>query len=171
MSEAGRQNLLKIAQVVKSNGTDGEMLISFFDIDPQDVNLKEPVFVYYDGLPVPFFFDSFEPRNSTRALVRITGITSLTDAEEIVGQGIYAEAPRSGDNVEDSLDDLIGWTVTDRNQKVLGTITDFEDIPGNLCAYIATPAETKMIPFHEDLILSVDKEAQIVVMDIPDGLL
>jgi len=171
MSEAGRQNLLKIAQVVKSNGTDGEMLISFFDIDPQDVNLKEPVFVYYDGLPVPFFFDSFEPKNSTRALVRITGITSLTDAEEIVGQGIYAEAPRSGDNVEDSLDDLIGWTVTDRNQKVLGTITDFEDIPGNLCVYIATPAETKMIPFHEDLILSVDKEAQIVVMDIPDGLL
>ena len=36
----------KIAQVLKSNGTDGELLISFFDIDPEDIDLQEPVFIY-----------------------------------------------------------------------------------------------------------------------------
>ena len=44
----------KIAQVLKSNGTDGELLVSFFDIDPEEIDLQEPVFIYMDGLPVPF---------------------------------------------------------------------------------------------------------------------
>jgi len=46
--------MLRIAQVLKSNGTQGELLVSFFDVSPEDIDLEEPVFVYFDGLPVPF---------------------------------------------------------------------------------------------------------------------
>ena len=54
----------RIAQVLKSNGTDGELLISFFDIGPEDIDLQEPVFIYFDGLPVPFFIRSFRQRGN-----------------------------------------------------------------------------------------------------------
>ena len=47
-------DLQKIAQVLKSNGTDGELVLGFRDIAPEDINVEEPVFIYFDGLPVPF---------------------------------------------------------------------------------------------------------------------
>ena len=33
-------NLQKIAKVLKSNGTDGELLISFFAMDPEDLEIS-----------------------------------------------------------------------------------------------------------------------------------
>ena len=53
-------DLQQVAQVLKSNGTDGELVMSFRDIAPEDINIKEPVFIVFDGLPVPFFIESFE---------------------------------------------------------------------------------------------------------------
>ena len=45
--------MLQIAQVLKSNGTDGELVLGFREIAPEDINLQEPVFIIFDGLPVP----------------------------------------------------------------------------------------------------------------------
>lgn len=47
-------DLIQVARILKSNGTDGELLISFRDIAPEDIDTQEPVFIYCDGLPVPF---------------------------------------------------------------------------------------------------------------------
>ena len=44
----------RIGQVLKSNGRDGELLVSFSGIAPEDIDLEEPVFIEFDGLPVPF---------------------------------------------------------------------------------------------------------------------
>ena len=62
MSESGPSNLFQIARILKSNGTEGDLILTFRDIDTDDVDRQEPVFVYFDGLPVPFFFTSFEPK-------------------------------------------------------------------------------------------------------------
>ena len=35
----------KVAKVLKSNGTDGELVLSLFDIVPEDLDLQEPVFI------------------------------------------------------------------------------------------------------------------------------
>lgn len=53
MSKAGH-NLLQIAQVLKSNGTDGELVMGFREMGPEEIDLNEPVFIIFDGLPVPF---------------------------------------------------------------------------------------------------------------------
>jgi hypothetical protein len=54
---AGYDNLQQIAQVLKSNGTDGELVLGFREIAPEDINLNEPVFIVFDGLPVPFYIE------------------------------------------------------------------------------------------------------------------
>ena len=54
--------MLAVAKVLKSNGKEGELLVSLLDIVPEDLDLQEPVFIEFDGLPVPFYFESFVPR-------------------------------------------------------------------------------------------------------------
>ncbi len=158
--------LQQIAKVLKSNGTDGGLLMGFRDIDPNEISLAEPVFIDYDGLPVPFFIESLTPRGNGRALVRLNDITSLADAEEIVGRAVWADWEEEASE-ETDFSDLVGWTVLGA-----GEVTDFIDIPANPCLEIQTKNGTSvLVPFHEDLILSVDPEARVLEMEIPDGLL
>lgn len=168
-------DLLRIARVLKSNGTDGEVLVSFLGLDPEDLDLKEPVFIRFDGLPVPFFIESFATRGTKRALLRLTGVSGLKDAEELAGKDIEvhpASLPESdGEDGGLTLDDLEGWRLVDEAGAKLGTITGHEDIPGNPCLYIDTVDGQAMVPFNEDLILSVDEDSRSIAMSLPEGLL
>ena len=170
-----KSDFLRVARVLKSNGTDGEILIGFREIAPEDLNQKEPVFITFDGLPVPFFIESFSKKGTSRALVRITGVKSLQDAEEIVGKEIFAgqKGINEYESEDDGLtvDDLIGWTLLDADNEKVGEITDYEDIPGNTCLYVETKDGQVMIPLHEDLILSVDEDSESISVAIPEGLI
>ena len=168
----------QIAQVLKSNGTDGELVMSFREIAPEDINLQEPVFIVFDGLPVPFYIDSFQKRGNTKALVRLTDIRSQEDVEEIAGKAVYIE---DGQIPEKTLEDdgyaaLVGWMVLTpaENQEAVfevGEITEFFDIPNNPCIEVETENGAVMIPLHEDFILGIDPDNQEIIMDIPEGLL
>ena len=157
----------RIGQVLKSNGRDGELLVSFTGIAPEEIDLEEPVFIEFDGLPVPFYFESFTQRGNTRALVRLTGVHNLTDADELAGSVLYAE----DDLYEDEEEDLTGWTVLDADGNKVGTVSAHEDIPGNPCIWVETGHGECLLPLHEELVLDVDETEQAIRMEIPDGLL
>ena len=185
---AGRRNigsnaislddLQQVAQVLKSNGTDGELVLGFRDIAPEDINLEEPVFIVFDGLPVPFFIESFAKRGNTKALVHLTDICSMEDVEEIAGKAVYI----SGDSIpemtieEDGYAALVGWMVLTPPEDgdgliEVGEITDFIAIPKNPCLEVETVNGDVMLPLHEDFILSLDPEYQEIIMQIPAGLI
>ena len=181
--------MLQIAQVLKSNGTDGELVMGFREIAPEDINLQEPVFIIFDGLPVPFYIESFSKRGNTKALVRLTGICSMEDVEEITGKAVYIEDDQLPEMSfeEDGFAALVGWTLLtpeipdqvgddegvedDMVLMEVGEITDFMDIPKNPCIEVETENGAVIIPLHEDLILSVDPEYQEIIMQIPAGLI
>ena len=180
---AGYDNLQQVAQVLKSNGTDGELILGFREIAPEDINLKEPVFIVFDGLPVPFFIESFTKRGNSKALVHLTGICSMDDVEEIAGKAVFVAEDSLPELSleEDGYEALIGWVLLtpeihdqvgdDEDVIEVGEITDFIDIPNNPCIEVETKNGAVMIPLHEDLILSVDPEYQEIVMQIPAGLI
>ena len=157
----------RIAQVLKSNGTEGELLISFFDVAPEDIDLQEPVFIVCDGLPVPFYFESFTRRGTNRALVRLTGVHSLQDADELSGAALLADYFE-----EEEEEDLTGWKVLSAADGApIGTIADYEDIPGNLCVYVDTPGGQVLLPLHQDLVSALDRDRREITLVIPEGLL
>ena len=187
---AGYDNLQQVAQVLKSNGTDGELVMGFREIAPEDINLNEPVFIVFDGLPVPFYIESFTRRGNAKALVRLTDICSMEDVEEIAGKAVYIEEDNLPEMTleDDGFAALVGWTLLtpgmpdqvghddseeegDGALYEVGEITDFIDIPNNPCIEVKTENGAVMIPLHEDLILSVDPEYQEIIMQIPAGLL
>ena len=172
----------QVAQVLKSNGTDGELVLSFREIAPEDINLSEPVFIIFDGLPVPFFIESFTKRGNSKALVHLTDICSQEDVDEIAGKAVYVDDSQIPEMSleEDGFAALVGWMLLspaddrsddDMELYEVGEITDFIDIPNNPCIEVETENGAVMIPLHEDLILSVDPEYQEIIMQIPAGLL
>ena len=159
--------MLRIGKVLKSNGTQGELVMSFLDILPEDIDLQEPVFIEFDGLPVPFYFESFTPRGNNRALVTLTGVRSLKDADELSGADVFADYFE-----EEDQEDFTGWSVQDPEGRSVGTVSAFEAIPGNPCLWVQkADGQEVLLPLHEDLLKEVDEEKHLLTLVIPDGIL
>lgn len=157
----------KIAQVLKSNGCEGELVLSLVDIAPEDIDLQEPVFIEMDGLPVPYFIESCTRRGNSRLLVHLTGVRSLEDADELAGKDVLADYFE-----EQEEDSLVGWTVLDEKGEMVGKVADYEDIPGNLCVWVNRPGRGEvLLPLHEDLIVEMNEKTAEIRLRIPDGLL
>lgn len=164
--------MLQIAKVLKSNGTDGDILIGLFDIAIEEIDTKEPVFIEFDGLPVPFFFESLSPKGTGKAIAHITDVDNLEDAEEIAGRPIYADYFEE----EEDGEDFSGWTLYDKKREV-GIISGLEPIPGNPCLIVSvgkaegSGKEEVLVPLHEDFVIKIDEKSRRLVLDIPDGLI
>lgn len=163
--------MFQIARILKSNGTEGEILMGFRNIFPEDIEIQEPVFIYVDGLPVPFFIESLSIKGKDKAIVKFADIASLEDAEDLVGKDVFADSSSYEETESDDFSNLEGWTLLDENGGNAGIISGFEDIPGNPCLYVDTKNGQAMIPLHEDLVLSINENRQEIQMAIPDGLI
>ena len=157
--------MLRIGKILKSNGTDGGLLVSAPEVELEQI--EGPVYVEFDGLPAPFFFDDCVARGTSRYIVHMTGVRSLKDAEEMVGRDILFDGEFEEDGPEE---DFVGWKLFDMDVEV-GVVEDYEPIPGNFCLYVLRPSgEQVMIPLHEDFILSADPAEKKLILQLPDGL-
>ena len=80
--------LLPVGRIIKSYGTEGEVMIAFQEGIADLLKRDEPVWLFYDGLPVPFYITSIQPKGPRKAVVRLEDIDTLADAEEAAGKDI-----------------------------------------------------------------------------------
>lgn len=154
--------MLQIGKIIKSNGTDGGLLISFLDFEPQELNLEEPIFVIFDELSVPFFIQDIQIKSTLKAIIHLNDVRNLEDAEEMVGRFIFIE----GEWEEESEEDFTGWTLLNKGESV-GVITGMEYFPSNPCLCIG---ET-LLPINEDFVISINTDKRLLDLDLPEGLL
>ena len=128
--------MLQIGKVLKSNGTEGGILIGWRDIDPEDIMPEEPVYIEFDGLPVPFFFESLTRRGQSRSIAKLSGVDSLKDAEELVGRDVLADYFEEEEDEGEDLSWMEGWTVR-LGPDARGEVTGWMDIPGQDKSFIA----------------------------------
>jgi len=157
--------MLSVAKILKSHGTDGGVLVGLRRIVCEEIDIKEPVYISFDELPVPFFIEKMEAKGTDKLIIHLNDVHNLQDAEELVGKDIFLDAEQEGEEGPD----FVGWTVLDKGVRI-GEVSDYEPIPGNLCLYVQTASGQVMIPLHEELILGVDSKKKILDIDIPAGL-
>ncbi len=169
-------NLLPVAKVIKSFGTDGGLLIRFAPGTQNKLNKKRPVFIYFDGLPVPFFIEEIEPKGTEKAFIRLGNIDTLELAAEIEGEIVYLEETKTKKESGRrgfSAGDLVGMQISDAGNTLIGKITSFYDYPGNPCIGIKTASSERelLLPLHDDLIIKADFDSGIISLDLPEGIL
>ena len=173
--------LLPVAKVLKSFGTKGEFIIRYSPEMQENIDTKKPVFIYYDGLPVPFFVESIQNRGTDQALVKLEGIYTESLANEIVGELMCIEKrSKRGKSKIVGPADLIGYTIVDVDGSPLGKISKFYDYPNNPCFGVvkenkdnreSKEAPEQLLPFHEEFIVDFDPKRLTLVVRLPKGLL
>ena len=106
--------------------------------------------------------------------MKVCDIENEERAREITGTEVYF--PRG--NAEENKDDLswaqiIGFKLMDsKTAKIVGEIVSVDDSTINLLFEIKTETGGELlIPANENLIKGIDKEQQMIEVEIPDGLL
>ena len=148
-------------RVIKSYGTLGGVIVSAPEYDGEEIK-NEPVFITFDGLPVPFFIEEIEPRSGVKYYLKLEDVDTLEQAEELVGREIELY-----DEEADGQDALVGYTVKDQSGRTVGKVTAFEDIPGNPCLEVGEV----LIPCPEECIISVDGKKRQITLRIAQGLI
>ncbi|PKO98294.1 MAG: 16S rRNA processing protein RimM [Bacteroidetes bacterium HGW-Bacteroidetes-8] len=172
---APANSLLPVAKVIKSFGVKGEMLIRYSPHFQEEIDEKRPVFIAYDGLPVPFFIESLTNRGTDQALVKLSGINSDDLVNEISGEIIFIE--QKGQKAKEksfSAADITGYTVLNLQGDIIGTVAQYYDYPGNPCFGITREDKERgelLLPVHEDIIKKITPGKKVLVAQIPEGLL
>jgi len=65
----------------------------------------------------------------------------------------------------------IGYTLIDEHHGDLGKIEDVQEFPHQEMAFFHYNNKEKLVPLNDSLIIRVDKEKQIIYVDLPEGLL
>ncbi len=173
-------NILPVAKIVKSFGDDGRVVIRLSSQTKSDIKTKEPVFIYFDGLPVPFFIESITPKGNNQILVKFNGIDNWQSSEEICGELLYIERKAKKGSKQlssevDDLDSLIGYAIISFDNKFKGEVSNFYEYPNNPCLgvkilYNGTTGEEKLLPLVEEFIVSVNTRKREIVVKVPEGL-
>ncbi len=159
------------AEIQKTFGAYGELIIKLYDEAPEEINLDEPVFITIDGLLVPFYFKSFEPRGNNRAQVVFDDFETQKLAEELVGKKIENGELKMENGTLNSQFSILNYKVVDKALGELGTVTGFLDIPGNPCLQIDYNGREVIIPCHENFVKKNDHKKQLLQVDVPKELL
>jgi 16S rRNA processing protein RimM len=168
-------NGLHIADVVKTFGAHGELLIRFRPEAPEEINLSEPVFITIDGYAVPFYFKQFEARGNHRALVVFDDMETAELAQELVGKAVVRETvngERRTGNGERRTESgsLLHYKVADKQAGEIGAVAELVDIPGNPCLLLKDGEQEILIPFREEL-MTIDHRKRTITTNLPEGLL
>lgn len=174
--------LLPVGKVSKLFGLDGGVLINLYDAFPDNMNIKEPLFVKIDGLAVPLFADRFERRGQKGALIRFEDIDSPVRASEFIGRELFlshrnerGSADTPADDGELLIDELVGYraTVYEPEAELLwkGTVSAFIDDEFNPLLQLNINGKDVFIPAVDEFIDAIDTDSREISFIVPPGLI
>jgi 16S rRNA processing protein RimM len=159
--------------VRKAHGIQGEVKV-YLDVDDITEYIdQESVYLLTEGKLTPFFIDNFRVIGSQQAVLKIRGIGDRTEAENLYGTEIYLPAdelaPLSGSQFY--YHEIIGFQVEDEVLGELGKVLRVDEMPAQDLVVMEWNGHEALIPITDEIILRADRERQVLISHLPEGLL
>ena len=130
---------------------------------------SKTVFVKIDDSYVPFKLVNSSSYKKNLFKFNLFEINDEEKAKSLVNKEIYIKKDDVAKN-EDSLDFLINFNLYN-NKVFVGPVISIMSRIGQDLIVVDYKNKNVLIPFAEQLITNIDKEEQILEMDLPNGLL
>ncbi len=162
----------KVAKISKLYGSDGEAVINLFSTFPEKFSTDDPIFIKVDALYVPLYFDRFERRGRTNAIIKFADIDTERRIMQFMGQDLLLAELDEEPNDEFFMEELVGFKVEImETESLTGELTRYIDSEINPLFEISIDGHSSLIPAVEEFIHSIDFDAQIIRFVVPEGLL
>jgi len=163
---------IRVGVLFKARGYKGDLLLKSDPYFFENFEKTESVFLLIDGILVPFLVHSFYQTSSPYFLIHFEGMNNLELVSEYIGREVFIPSGSKMVANETALsnDNFVGFTLYDQEFVEIGLVKEVNRIPGNPILIVSSREGDRMIPFHTDLIMEVDKGRRIIKMHIPEGI-
>jgi 16S rRNA processing protein RimM len=162
----------KLGYVIRTHGMKGQV-VAFLDVDfPEDYEDLESVFLLMGGRLVPFFIQRIEVQSNAKALLKFEDLHTLEEAERLKGVELYLPLSELPDLEEDQFyfHEVVGYQIVDETLGALGTVKEFYDMEFQDLLSMDYQGHEVLIPVQDEIVLRADKEARILYVNLPAGL-
>ena len=157
--------------LTKPHGTRGSLIVRFSGLKAEDIKKRGMVFVEIDGLPVPFFIESFQEKTEDTVIIKIEGIDTENKAREFLGYPVYVMKDQIKVKMEtEKIRDIKGYKVIDKTLGFIGFAEEVLDMKNNPLLSVINGDREFLVPVHEDILLEVNDKEKIIRIDAPEGL-
>ena len=165
-------NHVKIGTVVSKHGYKGDIKISVASNNLDTLLDLKYLFIDLDGCFIPFTIDNLRSFSKNVLIVKLKEIRSEDEVDEVIHKNIYADSTEMESNIGSGFfyNDLINFDVF-RDSKKIGKIENINSRLPQPVFEIMYDSRIVLIPIHKDFIRKIDKENNIIYLDIPNGLL
>ncbi len=162
-----------IGYIGKAHGLEGRLKLVSEDAYLEDFTYLEVIFAEEKGGLVPYFIEDINFKG-VPPLIKFEDINTREQATKLANKKIYARNSDLQEREEKSplqYGAYIGYTLHDEQLGELGKIEDIQAFPQQEIAFFQYNNEEKLIPLNDSLIISVDEEKQLIIVNLPEGLL
>lgn len=165
----------ELGYITKTHGINGEVS-AYLDVDfPEDYTNLESVFVQTitgSHTLVPFFIESILVRNK-RAIIAFEDVPDIEAAKEMVGQKLFLPLDQLPSLKENQFyyHEIVGFTVWDQQHGELGVVDTVYDTGANHLIALQFKGEEVLIPIVDEVVVSVNRDNEQVITNLPDGLI
>ena len=170
--------LVQVGFVYRPHGIEGELKINPEQTD-DPARFEELPTLYFGGQPHRVRRHDVrsvryqETKRGTTVILGVEGITTRSDAETVTKLKVFAaEDDLALDDDEFFVHELVGLEVVTEDGTVLGTVSNFQEMPAHEVFVIRRPdGGEAMVPAVEDFILDVDLDEGRVMVRPIEGLI
>jgi len=166
------EDSFRIGSIIKTKGLKGELQL-YIDFDNLELIDFNAIFIDMAGKLVPYFVESVKYHHNNTAYLFLEDLDTIEKASRLVKKDVYLPnklkpKKKKGDF---TLMDLAGFIAVDINEGELGEITSIQELPQQHIAIVHYKNCEVLFPLNEEIIKSIDVVKNIVLVDLPDGLL
>ena len=162
-----------LGYIAKLHGFKGEVSLYLDVTNPLEYENLDKIFVDINGYLTPFFIKSLTLRPKSQATLKIDGINSDKEAQQILKRSVYlplVDLPQlSGKNFYDH--EVVGFDLIDLTFGKVGVIQQIIDLPVNPLIQVDASGKEVLIPFVKDLIQEVKRNEKQLIVKAPEGLI
>jgi 16S rRNA processing protein RimM len=164
-------NCILLGKITRVHGFGGAVTVKT-EIDlSENIPQGEPVFLLFQGRPVPFFIEDTHSSRPGIINLKFEDYNSSEKVKEFVGCRVFIRGNPATDKKDEDLSDLIGYTVLSGSGDSVGIINEVIPNPGQVLLELTSVEGKKLlIPLHEDLVRSINRDTKTITMIIPYGL-
>lgn len=166
------EDSFRIGSIIKTKGLKGELQL-YVDFDNLDAIAFDALFINMAGKLVPYFVESVKYHPNNIAYLFLEDLDTIEKASKLVKKDVYLPnklkpKKKKGDF---TLMDFRGFIAIDENEGELGEITEIQELPQQFIATVTYKGCEVLFPLNEETIKSIDVVKEMVLVDLPDGLL
>lgn len=169
-----RKDILDIGKFQRPHGLRGEINM-LADVDDDVLESLRFIIIVVEGIPTPFEIEGFRPKGSSTVLIKFRGLDDADSLKPIVNKPAYAMRDSLPEEyqVEGSYAvDIIGFRFKDTAGNISGLIRDVNFQTANVVLTIESDnGDIYLVPLADDLIEVFDPDEQLLVMDLPEGII